>query len=471
MGNCGLASGGASDTPPCVVHPENFVPAALVLAAGGVALLSALNLTRKQRLLDDTPTSKTLGVFIGEVEIEGVCVRQQPLISHVAEVACVYYRWSVSEHWSRTHWTMDKNWIPYRETTTGDTVVDSGGNVAGFYLQDDTGFLWVEPEGAELVARVTFDRTVTTGTPLYYAKGPREAIPDSTYQRTFTEHSLPIGTKLFIRGRASERSDIVAVQIKHEAKEEMFIISDRPEAEIVIRLSLKSTGANFLAGFAAVHSVLVVFAGPGPVIEVYAGFVNMVFDEKHPTKMLEEGMGVVGEFIPAGILIGSAIYLLARALGWCWMAFNSLIGLRNGVAQAYSLIDVQLKRRKDLIERFVACVQGFREHEASVQTLLATARAQVGGGPLKALAPGILAVIESYPEIRAQGLFNDLSKQLIETEDRIALARGYHNNIATFYNTRIQRVPENFLAGIVRMKPEALFEAEGFTYHPATVAV
>ena len=166
-----------------------------------------------------------------------------------------------------------------------------------------------------------------------------------------------------------------------------------------------------------------------------------------------------------------ALYLLLYSGGWAWMAFNSLIGLRQRVYQASSLIDVQLKRRADLIRRFVACVQGFREHEASVQTLLATARAQVGGGPLKALAPGILAVIESYPEIRAQGLFNDLSKQLIETEDRIALARGYHNNIATFYNTRIQRVPEKFLAGIVRMKPEALFEAEGFTYHPATVAV
>ena len=152
------------------------------------------------------------------------------------------------------------------------------------------------------------------------------------------------------------------------------------------------------------------------------------------------------------------------------MAFNSLIGLRQRVAQASSLIDVQLKRRADLIRRFVACVQGFREHEASIQRLLAAARAQAGGGAIKALAPGILAVIESYPEIRAQGLFNDLSKQLIETEDRIALARGYHNNIAKFYNTRIGTIPGSYLADLVKMQPEALFEAEGFTYHPATVA-
>ncbi len=175
-------------------------------------------------------------------------------------------------------------------------------------------------------------------------------------------------------------------------------------------------------------------------------------------------------YVFVSLLLGVGLYHLTRGLFWSWMAFNSMIGLRNRVAQAYSLIDVQLKRRKDLIERFVVCVKGFREHEASVQTLLAAARAQVGGDPLKALAPGILAVIESYPEIRAQGLFNDLSKQLIETEDRIALARGYHNNIATFYNTRLERIPDSYLANFVKMKPEPLFEAEGFTYHPSAVA-
>ena len=118
----------------------------------------------------------------------------------------------------------------------------------------------------------------------------------------------------------------------------------------------------------------------------------------------------------------------------------------------------------------MACVQGFREHEAAVQAMVTAMRAQAGGGSLKALAPGILAVIESYPEIRAQALFNDLSKQLIETEDRIALARGYHNSIATFYNTRLETIPDRYLAGLVKMKPASLFEAEGFTHRPATVA-
>ena len=72
--------------------------------------------------------------------------------------------------------------------------------------------------------------------------------------------------------------------------------------------------------------------------------------------------------------------------------------------------------------------------------------AQAGGGSLQALGPSLLAVVERYPEITALTSFQDLSKQLIQTEDRIALARGYHNNIATFYNTRIQRFPESILA-------------------------
>ena len=450
--------------------PDNLLSAAMVLVVSGASLKFALNLKRKQRLLADTPTSKTLGVFIGEVEIEGVCVRQNPLTSHLSEVACVYFRWTVSEEWSRTVWHVDDHGIPYSETTTGFIEVASGSGRAGFYLQDDTGFLWVEPAGAELEARVTFSADVRTGAPLYYRKGPPGSISDSTGRRIFKEHSLPIGTKLFIRGRASERTDIVAIQIKHEASEEMFIISDRAEEEINTSFALKSELANLLGVFLAINAVLVAYAGAWPVAEVYLGFVNMVFDDDHSTKMLGEGLAAVSIYIPQALLMGCGFYFLARMAFWCGMAFNSMVGLRNRVAQAYSLIDVQLKRRTDLIQRFVACVKGFREHEASVQNLVTVARAQAGGGSLRALAPGILAVIESYPEIRAQELFNDLSKQLIETEDRIALARGYHNNIAMFYNTRIQSFPENLLAAIVNMQPEALFEAEGFTYHPAAEA-
>lgn len=422
-----------------------------------------MSLKRKQRLLADTPTSKALGVFIGEVEVSGVCVSQAPLISSLALAPCVYYRWQVVEHCVRG--SGDNRY-------SSEEVVASGFHSAGFYLEDETGSIWVNPAGAEVEARRVFKKLVSRRDPLYYGKGPSNEVHSSKGLREFTEYALCVGTKVFIRGRASERPEVVAAQIGHDGSAGMFIISYRGERSISVWMGWKANAWDFAGAFAAINAVVVASAGLGPVLLAYGAFLDMVFSDGHPVKMFGDGLsGALPSVaaLPQGLLIGVGLYLLAAVVGWARMVFNSMVGLRNRVAQAYSLIDVQLKRRSDLIERFVACVQGFREHEAAVQAMVTAMRAQAGGGSLKALAPGILAVIESYPEIRAQALFNDLSKQLIETEDRIALARGYHNSIATFYNTRLETIPDRYLAGLVKMKPAALFEAEGFTHRPATV--
>ena len=466
-----------------MANPEHLISAIILLAVFFKALAKSLDYNRKKRLLDDTPTSKALGVFIGEVELDGKCVCQSPLTSHVGEVACVYFRWSVTEEWKRTTWHVDKHGIPYTTTETGHIVVASGSSMAGFYLQDETGYVWVEPAGAEIEARETLNREVTASSELYYAKGPAGSISGSTGRRTFTEHTLAVGVQLFIRGRASERPDIVAAQIKHEENEDIYIISDRKEAEIANSMGTRSFFWNMGSGLAAFLTPLTLFAGAWPVIQVFWGFVVLIlsilvgilsvitFEEPSisgkEAAMFSEGIAGVHPYVPQSILIGFMIYLLARTAGASWSVFNSLIGLRNRVASAYSLIDIQVKRRHDLIQNLVVCVAGFRDHEEAVQTLVASIRAQAGGGSLQALGPSILAVMEGSPEITALTSFQDLSQQLIQTEDRIALARGYHNNIATFYNTRVQRFPECILAGLGRMKPEPLFEAEGFTYHPA----
>ena len=442
-------------------HFINWVSAALVLLLSWKALKVALSLKRKQRLLADTPTSKALGVFIGEVEVSGVCVSQAPLISSLALAPCVYYRWQVVEHCVRG--SGDNRY-------SSEEVVASGFHSAGFYLEDETGSIWVNPTGAEVEARRVFKKLVSRRDPLYYGKGPSNEVHSSKGLREFTEYALCVGTKVFIRGRASERPEVVAAQIGHDGSAGMFIISYRGERSISVWMGWKANAWDFAGAFAAINAVVVASAGLGPVLLAYGAFLDMVFSDGHPVKMFGDGLSAVGPYIPLGLLIGVGLYLLAAVVGWARMVFNSMVGLRNRVAQAYSLIDVQLKRRTDLIERFVACVQGFREHEAAVQAMVTAMRAQADGGSLKALAPGIHAVIESYPEIRAQALFNDLSKQLIETEDRIALARGYHNSIATFYNTRLETIPDRYLAGLVKMKPASLFEAEGFTHRPATVA-
>jgi len=403
-----------------------------------------LNAGRKRRLLDDTPISKALGVFVGEVEVEGVCVRRDPFTSYLAEKACVVYRWSVEEHWRRARqetYTDDKGNTRTRTVIdTGSDTVASGGESGGFYIQDDTGYVWVNPEGADMDTNVMFDRDVEENDPLYYQKGPSDAVYGSTGERSFTEHGLVIGTPLFVRGRASERPDIVAAQIKHEDKADMFFITTRKEKDVS---EGKATAFVLWNVFGAL------LAG---------GFGAMVMAGARP------------EIAPIGLIVGVILYLIALGLGWVWMVFNSIVGLRNRVRQAQSLIAIQLKRRSDLIPPLVACVQGFRTHEASVQTLVAALRSQASGARTSALAPMLMAVAESYPDIRAQESFDGLRKNLVETEDRIALARAYYNNIATFYNTRLERVPDRYVADILKMQPEPLFQAEGFERQAQKIA-
>jgi hypothetical protein len=407
-------------------------------------MLLALNAGRKRRLLDDTPVSKALGVFVGEVELEGVCVRRDPFVSYLAERPCVLYRWSVEEHWRRRRtetYTDDKGRIRTRTVIdTGSDTVASGGETGGFYIQDETGYVWVDPRGADLETVTMFDRHVDRDDSLYYDKGPSDSVEGSTGERSFTEYGLPVGTTLFVRGRASERPDIVAAQIKHEEKADMFIITPRKEKDISSGKADAYLLWNILGAALASAFGVVIMAGSRP------------------------------EVAPFGLALGVGLYLLALAGGWVWMVFNSLTGLRNRVRQAQSLIDIQLKRRADLIPPLVACVQGFRAHEASVQTLIAALRAQAAGGRTSAVAPMLLAVAERYPDLRGQQAFAGLSKHLVETEDRIALARAYYNNIATFYNTRLERVPDRYVADIVKMDPEPLFQAEGFERQAQKIA-
>ena len=416
----------------------------ITLLASGGCLLLALNAGRKRRLLDDTPISKALGVFVGEVEVEGVCVRRDPFISYLAEKPCVVYRWSVGEHWRRARqetYTDDKGRTRTRTVIdTGCDTVASGGESGGFYIQDDTGYVWVNPEGADMDTNLIFERDVDESDPLYYEKGPSEAVEGSTGERSFTEYGLVIGTPLFVRGRASERPDIVAAQIKHEDKADMFFITTRKAHEVSEGKATAFVLWNVFGALLAGGFGMALMAGARP------------------------------EVAPFGLVLGVMLYLVALGFGWVWMVFNSITGLRNRVRQAQSLIDVQLKRRADLLPPLVACVQGFRAHEAAVQTLVAALRAQAAGARTAALAPLLVAVTERYPDIRAQESFDELRKNLVETEDRIALARAYHANIATFYNTRLQRVPDRYVADIVKMQPEPLFEAEGFERQAQKIA-
>jgi hypothetical protein len=168
----------------------------------------------------------------------------------------------------------------------------------------------------------------------------------------------------------------------------------------------------------------------------------------------------------------------AGAAAWIWMVFNSLIDLRQRVRQAWSLVDVQLQRRHDLIPNLVASVQGYRDYEQKLQGELAALRSQLGATPpgvagpdYGAVANVVNCVVERYPELKANTLFTNLQKNLVDTEQRIALARGYFNEIAANFDTRLEIVPEKFVARLAGMKPQPLMAANDFERAPVQVAL
>ena len=146
------------------------------------------------------------------------------------------------------------------------------------------------------------------------------------------------------------------------------------------------------------------------------------------------------------------------------------------VRQSWANVDVQLKRRYELIPSLVNAVTGLKDYERNVQTELSMLRAQLSATPpgqpgldYAGCLPKIKAVVEAYPELGSNGAFLNLQKQLSDTEDRIALARSYFNDVASFYNARIESLPDVYIALLAGMEAQTLMTADAFERAPVTV--
>ena len=207
----------------------------LPLLIGSLAALGCLVglfvCLHRKRLIDDLPTSKTQGVFIGMSELKGTAESETPLTSYLGAVRCVWYDWKVEEHWSRTVTYTDSKGVHTR-TESGWTKVAGGVENPPFYLKDDTGVLRIVPEGANVHAVSTFDRTCGMKDPLYYAKGPLSAIANSTHKRRFKESALALHVMLYVMGQARERKDVVAAEIARSKGAPIFVISTRTEKQL-----------------------------------------------------------------------------------------------------------------------------------------------------------------------------------------------------------------------------------------------
>jgi LemA protein len=151
--------------------------------------------------------------------------------------------------------------------------------------------------------------------------------------------------------------------------------------------------------------------------------------------------------------------------------YNSLVGLRNQVANAWSQIDVQLKRRHDLIPNLIETAKGYMQHERGTMEAVTNARSQAmnaKGVAESAKAEGVLGqalskfllTIEAYPDLKANQNFLALQEELASTENRIAFARQAYNDQVLFYNNKIQMFPSNIAAGMFNFAKSDFFVIE-----------
>ena len=161
-----------------------------------------------------------------------------------------------------------------------------------------------------------------------------------------------------------------------------------------------------------------------------------------------------------------AIILIAIVL-----IYNGLVSARLKVDNAWSQIDVQLQRRFDLIPNFVETVKGYMTHESETFEKIAKLRtswantSSVGekaqlDNELSGAVKTIMAVSESYPDLKANQNFADLSEELRNTENKISFSRQFYNDSVTMYNTKLQLFPSNIIANMFNFKPRELFAVE-----------
>jgi LemA protein len=174
--------------------------------------------------------------------------------------------------------------------------------------------------------------------------------------------------------------------------------------------------------------------------------------------------GAIIAFVALGVFLFVIVLVLIVA-----GMYNGLVRGRNETKNAWAQIDVQLKRRHDLIPNLVETVKGYAKHEqGTLQSVIAARAAAVSApsvdariaaeGQLTQALSRLMVVTESYPDLKANQNFLGLQEELTSTENKIAFARQAYNDAAMMYNTKIETFPSNLIAGNFGFKPEPLFQ-------------
>lgn len=397
-----------------------------------VALGVWYRFVERKRLIQDLPTSKVRGVSLGLNEVVGRAVSERPEESPHASYECVW--------WKATYYTSSGEkgeWKKVDERTGGPVF---------FEVEDETGRIVVWPRHAELRGTQTYEgpylaRASTSTSPSTSPPSlvERHLAGVDTSERKVVEEVIPLGKPVYVLGTARLPEERLRPELGADPNgRDPFIVQVGTEAD-ALWVERVAVAVSFVAAAGAAGG---------------AGWMHGA------------GWGAAG-----------AVFLLLLAMGLLTFVFsyNNLVLLAQRAEAAWSLIDVQLRRRHDLIPSLVAVAKAHRDHERDVQVAVAELRAtsvlelasspsdsavrvaNVGLAKEAAAVTRLLALLESHPELGADRSFRRLQDELVDTEDRIALARGFYNNSVLAYRDRARIFPGAIIAGFLPFEPSVRF--------------
>lgn len=437
-----LADALSADLAGLILGPLIFLVMSIFLFYGATKRL------QEKRLMENVPTSKCKGVMMGLNELKGEAVAESPVQSYLAEEEVIYYKYEIKEQYEREVEEDGKT-----KTERKWKTVKSRKDMCPFVLQDDTGEIRVNPEGASFEGDLAFSKSVRRSDPLYYDKGPERSVSDSTGRRRFKEWVIRNEEDVYVMGDARLREDAVEPEIAEDETAPMFLISSKSEDALIQKYGRQGV---------FMYALSIVFGAGAPAIFFMAAEVTTP-------------MGVHFGVWSAGAALGILILI---ALSYVRTIYNGLVDLRNREDRAWAMLDVEFQRRADLIPNLAAVVQTVAAHEKQIQKQVAEATPSESLGetaseadPEQAEAAlqkqsGALArvvgVAEDYPEIASDEHFQELMDALTHCEDRIALAKQFYNNSVECLNDRVDTIPDKYVAPLAGAETEDYLSLEDF---------
>jgi hypothetical protein len=408
--------------------------------AGVVAIITWL-IDRRRRRYADRATTPAAALFAGLNLVKGRGWVEHPVASHRTQTSSLWWEYTLEEERRQTRTTTDSKGNTTTQTTTSwHTIETRKDSVPECHVVDDTGSALVRLEGASVVPQQVHSATFRRDDMGGLLGRLLSSGSGATGRYRETEKVVAFGADLFVAGECELDEERLVPVVTRKV-----MVSTRTEES---HLRWLTVGVWFFALVTVVAMTL--------------GVATLI-------RPREPGD-------PVAWLPGLVAALVVLAVAWTITTYNRLRLVAQGADRAWSLIDVQLRRRHDLIPALAGCVAAHTAHEQATQVGVAEARAAVAEASASDEAAAlsdeaevqtralrtILAVAEAYPELTADASFARLERELADTEDRIAASRSFYNDSLTILRDRQQRFPGSLVAARVPLRHRDLIDARGF---------